>query len=359
MEHGAQLYVRVNRESNDILSRKAMDRVRSVSTNASLLLSETSASDESMPSRSTARGNLSTAITHDVAVRRQSIGHLLEVLKAFPVANDVRSERYETTTSDGYSLSMVWYHPKETQSSAGPGTGPALLHIHGGGFIAFKPTDFHNILRNNVSLSGVPILTVDYRLAPEHEYPTALYDCYQALTWLQSHAKLLNIDPARIGVMGESAGGGLAAAVALLARDRCLKPPLAKQILVYPMLDDRNTVTKDKKLLPMLTHTWDDNFVGWAAYLGGEIVGSSFVCAYAAPARASNLSGLPSAYIDVGQLDIFLDENLEYARRLQEAGAEVEFHLYDGVPHAFEILQHDSETAAAAVTNRICAMRSF
>lgn len=237
--------------------------------------------------------------------------------------------------------------------------GPAVLHVHGGGFIAFCASDFHNLLINKVSISGVPVLTVDYRLAPEHPYPTPLNDCYHALTWLYSHGPQLNVDTSRIGVLGESAGGGLAAALALLARDRALHPPLAKQILVYPMLDDRNVVTKDLNLLPSLTHNWDDNMLGWAAYLGSDMVGSSGTSAYAAPARAMNLSGLPSAYIDVGTLDIFLEEDSDYSQRLQASNVDVEFHVYEGVPHAFDILEHNSKIASVALASRVLAMQSF
>lgn len=298
-----------------------------------------------------------SSTTHNVMLRRQDIRHYADLLKAIPAATDVDWETFTTSTSDGHKLSMVWYTRKGQQTTALPG--PAMLHIHGGGFIAFCASDFHNILINNVSSSGVPILTVDYRLAPEHPYPTPLNDCYHALTWLRSHGPQLNVDARRIGVLGESAGGGLAAALALLARDRSLHPPLAKQILVYPMLDDRNTITKDADLIHSLTHNWDDNMLGWAAYLGSDVVGSSRTSAYAAPARATDLSGLPSAYIDVGTLDIFLEEDLEYVQRLRASNVEVESHVYEGVPHAFDILEYQSKIASAALARRALAMQSF
>jgi acetyl esterase/lipase len=146
---------------------------------------------------------------------------------------------------------------------------------------------------------------VEYRLAPEHRYPTPVEDCYSGLQWLAGHADELDVDPERIAVMGDSAGGGLAAAVALMSRDRG-GPTLAHQILIYPMLDDRNT-SPDPEIVPFAVWSYDDNITGWGALLG-EAVGGASVSPYAAPARAIDLSGLPSCYLKVGQLDIFRDD---------------------------------------------------
>lgn len=196
----------------------------------------------------------------------------------------------------------------------------------------------------------------DYRLAPESQHPTPVEDCYGALVWLSSHAKELGIDPARIAVVGLSAGGGLAAGVALLARDRELRPPIAKQILLCPMLDDRNVVT-DPALLPSMTWSWDDNWTGWNALLGDE-PGGDLVSPYAAPARVRNLQGLPATYIDVGSADIFANEDRIYADRLRAADVDVEWNLYDGVPHGFEFRGAGSSTLRQAVSNRHAAIRS-
>jgi acetyl esterase/lipase len=211
-------------------------------------------------------------------------------------------------------------------------------------------------LSRYVSASGVPMLSVDYRVAPEHPHPVPVEDSYAGLRWLSDHADELGVDPARIAVMGDSAGGGLAAAVALLARDRS-GPVVARQILLYPMLDDRNT-TPDPEIVPFAGWSYDDNATGWGALLGNA-VGGPEVSAYAAPARATDLSGLPAAYIEVGQLDIFRDEDLEYARRLSLAGVPVEFHLYPGVPHEFDAIAFDSDVAQRARAGLIRVLRSL
>ena len=146
------------------------------------------------------------------------------------------------------------------------------------------------------------------------------------------HTDELRIDPARVAIMGDSAGGGLAAGVALLARDRGVA--LARQVLVYPMLDDRTTVP-DPELAPFAAWSYDDNYTGWHALLG-DAIGTDDVPPSAAPARADDLSGLPPTYIDVGDLDIFRDEDIEYARRIAATGTTVELHVHPGCPHGFD-----------------------
>lgn len=195
-------------------------------------------------------------------------------------------------------------------------------------------------------------------MAPEVTHPTPAEDCYAALLWLYKEATRLGIDNSRIAVVGLSAGGGLAAAVALMARDRGLKPPLAKQILLSPMLDDHNLESTDDELAPFSTWSWDDNWTGWNALLKNK-AGSEGVSPYAAPARAESLINLPSAYIDVGTLDIFAKENEEYASRLKKEGVQVEWHLYKGVPHGFEFRGRLSKIHQEAQSNRHKAMRSF
>ncbi|MBV9514882.1 MAG: alpha/beta hydrolase, partial [Mycobacteriaceae bacterium] len=179
-------------------------------------------------------------------------------------------------------------------------------------------------------------------------------DCYAALRWLISHTDELTVDPGRVAVMGDSAGGGLAAGVCLLNRDRA-GPTIAQQLLIYPMLDDRSRLP-DRQLLPFLTWTHDDNLTGWSALLG-EDAGKANVDPYAAPARATNLSGLPDAYIDVGDLDLFRDEDVAYARRLADAGVPTELHLHTGCPHAFDLLAPTAEVSRRAVADRVRRLR--
>jgi acetyl esterase/lipase len=156
--------------------------------------------------------------------------------------------------------------------------------------------------------------------------------------------------------MGDSGGGGLAAAAALMARARG-GPAIARQILIFPMLDDRNTVL-DPELAPFALWTYDDNATGWGALLG-DATGGPDVAPYAAPARVVDPAGLPAAYIEVGQLDIFRDEDIAYAQRLSSAGVDVEFHLHPGVPHEFETLAPDSGVARRAIADRIRVLASL
>lgn len=212
---------------------------------------------------------------------------------------------------------------------------PALLWIHGGGYVLgtaeMNDPQCASFARDLPAL----VVSVDYRLAPEHPYPTPLEDCYAALKWLAHEGAAFGADSSRIAIAGASAGGGLCAGLALLARDRG-EIPVRFQLLIYPMLDDRNQTPSsyevtDRRLI--WTREW--NVIGWRAYLGCE-PGSANVPAYAAPARAEQLSGLPATYIMVGTADLFRDENIEYAKRLMQAGVTTELHVYAGAFHGFD-----------------------
>ncbi|KAH8724682.1 Alpha/Beta hydrolase protein [Phaeosphaeriaceae sp. PMI808] len=291
---------------------------------------------------------------YDVITRRRNFEAMMASIEAKPVALDVATTSYSTTTTDGHELQLHWYR----KSTSTPTVGPAVLFIRGGGMILGSHSHNHVKLTHFVSHCNVPFLAVDYRLAPENPHPTPVEDCYAGLVWLRHHAKDLDIDLSRIAILGESAGGGIAAGVALMARDRDLRPPLAKQILVYPMLDDR-TLIADKALSPFLIWDYDSNITGWSALLGRDIIGTENVSHYAVPARATNLSNLPPTFIDVGTLDLFRNEDIEYARRLAMAQVEVEFHLYPGVPHGFELIAPNAEVSRRAVQNRVLAVQSF
>ncbi len=212
---------------------------------------------------------------------------------------------------------------------------PALLHLHGGGYVHGAAADRDAEHLALAAELGCVIASVDYRLAPESPHPGPVEDAYAALRWLHDEADLLGVDRTRIAVGGESAGGGLAAGLALLARDRG-EVRLVFQHLVYPMLDDRTAVAADRSpVAGEFVWTPQQNRFGWTALLGRE-PGGPGVSPYAAPARAEDLSGLPPAFISVGALDLFLEEDMEYARRLVRAGVPCELHVFPGAYHGFD-----------------------
>lgn len=218
---------------------------------------------------------------------------------------------------------------------------PALLWIHGGGFVIGGPLQDE---RTNVAFVrnlGITVAAVRYRLSPEHPAPAALEDAYAALTWLFANAEERGIDTRRIAVGGASAGGGLAAGLTLLAHDRGEIAPCF-QLLVYPMLDDRTVLRDDLDIKHVRMWTPGSNRYGWTAYLGHE-PGSRATSVYAAPARRENLSGLPPAWIGVGTLDLFHDEDLDYAQRLADAGVPAEVLVVHGAFHGFDSIFTRSE----------------
>jgi acetyl esterase/lipase len=194
---------------------------------------------------------------------------------------------------------------------------------------------------------GAVVVSVEYRLAPEHPDPAPVEDCYAGLVWTAKNAAELDIDPERILIAGASAGGGLAAGTALLARDRGF-PELTHQILLCPMLDDRMITPSSRMLVD--TGIWDaeDNAFGWTALLGDRRGGPD-VSPYAAPARATDLSRLPRTFLDVGSAETFRDETIDYAQRLCQAGVSVDFHLWGGGFHGFDMMAPHAAISRAAV----------
>ncbi|MFI6023675.1 alpha/beta hydrolase [Streptomyces sp. NPDC051287] len=269
---------------------------------------------------------------------------------AQPIPDDVKTSEHHTTAGDGARITMRWY------TKDGPAPGPAVLFLHGGGYIFGHIGLFDGPVSRYVSASGVPMLSVEYRSAPEHPFPTPLEDAYSAVRWLHAHAAELGVERDRIGVMGDSAGGGLAAGLTILARERG-GPKIARQILIMPMLDDRTT-TPDPHIAPHLLWSYDDSLTAWPALLG-EAAGGPDVPATAAPARLKDATGLPPAYIEVGQLDVFRDEDAAYATKLSRAGVPVEFHLHPGAPHEFDSIAFTSDVARRAITDRIRVLTSI
>jgi acetyl esterase/lipase len=207
---------------------------------------------------------------------------------------------------------------------------PCVYSIHGGGYVMGSYSMDDARFDHWCPKHRIVGVSVEYRLAPETPYPGPLDDCYLGLKWVFDHAAELGIDPGHIGLCGASAGGGLAAALALLARDRG-EVPLRFQLLDCPMLDDRQ-ITPSSQLDGLYIFNRESNTFGWRAYLG-DLYGSPDLPAYAAAARATDLRGLPEAYVCVGAVDGFRDEDIDYALRLNQAGVPAELHVYAGAPH--------------------------
>jgi acetyl esterase/lipase len=225
-----------------------------------------------------------------------------------------------------------------SNDASGWGNAPCVYSIHGGGYVIGSREMDNGLFTTLCPSLGVVGVSVEYRLAPEHPYPIPLEDCYRGLAWCFEHAEELGIDRARIGVAGVSAGGGLAAALALLARDRG-EIPLLFQLLDCPMLDDRQlTASSQMEGLPVWSRR--SNEFGWRSYLG-DLYGRDDIPATAAPARAEDLSGLPPAFVSVGTVDGFRDEDIMYAMRLNQAGIPTELHVYPGLCHGYQ-LAHDA-----------------
>ncbi|KAK4152212.1 Alpha/Beta hydrolase protein [Chaetomidium leptoderma] len=289
--------------------------------------------------------------------------------------NNTTETKLDYTSLDGTPLTLHRFTPgpnNTTTTTTSPAGKPAVLYIHGGGFVSGSVPLFRKDIIAYATLSNTTFFAPAYRLAPESPHPLPLQDIYAALEYLHAHAAELAIDPARIALMGVSAGGGLAAAAALLARDRRLEPRVARLVLVYPMLDDRTRLGGEGSLLSgHLTWTEKKNEIGWGAYLGdgaargrdgGDDDGGAtgkVPQQYAAPARAEDVSGLPRTYIDVGGLDLFRGECMEFGARLASALVDVEFHLYPGVPHAWEWVSGNAPVTKQAVENRVRVLRDL
>ena len=230
------------------------------------------------------------------------------------------------------------------------GVGPGIYHVHGGGMIlGDRFTGVDQILGWITDLDAV-VVTVEYRLAPEFPDPYPVRDSYAGLLWTAEHAEELGIDPGRLIVAGGSAGGGLAAGMALLARDED-GPALAGQVLIYPMLDDRDQSVSTVQIDGV--GMWDrgSNVTAWSALLGDRC-GTDDVSVYAAPARATDLSGLPPAFIDCGSAEVFRDEDVAYATALWAAGVQAELHVWPGGFHGFDMIAPHSVLAKAMRTAR-------
>ncbi|MFW6773453.1 alpha/beta hydrolase fold domain-containing protein [Nocardioides sp. CPCC 205120] len=269
-----------------------------------------------------------------------------------PARDDVTVTEYDVLRDDGTVLSLRWYAPHDAAPAPTPGRTAAAVFVHGGGQVAADLDDYDPVVRRYAGESGVPLLAVEYRLAPEHPAPAAQQDCLAALAFLHARADELGVDPDAVGVMGDSGGGGIAAATALAWRDQGRRP-LAGQVLAYPMLDDR-TREPDPALGPVVTWTHVANGRAWDAVLGGAEAGPD---GYVAPARASDLAGLPPTYLDTGDLDLFRAEVLAFGARLAAAGVPLELHVVPGAVHAFDVVAPRAAVSRQVHATRYAALR--
>ena len=271
------------------------------------------------------------------ALRAQSAVINTFLTKQFGMAPGVTFTDEFASTPAG-QLRLRVYSPAQVSSNS------VIYYIHGGGLILSSVETYDARCAHWAANTESTVVSVDYRLAPEYPYPAALDDVMAGLEWTSKNLEVFNAT--KIIIAGDSAGGCLAAAATLRNRDESTIK-IAAQILVYPMIDDRNFGPDPRFTSPFITWTFANNYFGWSAYLGGE-AGGEDTSIYAAPARATDLSNLPRTYIDTGTQDIFLDEDTTYAHRLKGAGVNVEAHIWNGAPHGFDYFAPTSRIARKA-----------
>lgn len=249
-------------------------------------------------------------------------------------------------------LEITIFRPRGTEGRALP----AFVNIHGGGMIVGHRSWETARVVDIVDEHRVIAVNVEYRLAPEDPFPAGVEDCYAAFTWVHAHAAELGIDPDRIVVGGGSAGGGLTAAVALMARDR-QGPIMAGQLLLCPMIDNTNTTVASRQYDGIGTWQREMNLLAWSCVLGDDLAFSEDAPAYAAPSRATDVSGLPPAFIEVGEAEAFRDEDTEYALRIWATGGQAELHVWGGGAHGFDMYMPEAEITRAALAARFSWLR--
>ena len=267
---------------------------------------------------------------HDIPATRRMMDELAaaQMAKAAPIEGVTSVDKKVPGPKGDPDVFVRIYQPADR-----PATLPALLWIHGGGYVLGSVERDDLLAKHLARVGQCVVASVEYRLAPEYPFPAPVEDCYAALKWLASHSAELGVNKSRIAIGGASAGGGLAAGLAVLTRDRA-EIELAFQLLIYPMIDDRNVAPASATAPDTYVWTRENNLMGWRAYLGHE-PGGKDVSPYAAASRTTDLKGLAPAYIPVGDLDLFLDENITYAQRLLAAGVPTELHVYPGAFHGF------------------------
>lgn len=265
-----------------------------------------------------------------------------------PTLPSVTTRTVTVRSADGAEVRVLLHEPASREQPSG-----AVLWIHGGGYVMGIPEMSNDFCSRMASELGVVVANVDYRLAPEHPFPAGLDDCYAALEWVHHEAGALGVDTTRVAVAGGSAGGGLAAALAQMAHDRG-GPAICFQLLEYPMLDSRTG--RDGAGSDALVWNRRSNALAWRAYLGTD-THLDDDRPWAVPARRADLSGLPPAWIGVGDIDLFHAEDIEYAQRLRSAGVPCELHVEPGMYHAADVLRPDSAAMRDFTARMIEALR--
>ena len=263
-----------------------------------------------------------------------------------PAVEDVHTEERLVLRQDRSSLRILLYIPENVTPTG------ALLWLHGGGMIMGAPETNEAQSKLLAHRFGGIVVGVDYRLAPEHPYPAGLNDCYLALQWTHTLASELGFPPERIAVLGESGGGGLAAALCLMARDKG-QFRLSAQFLQYPMLDDRTGTDAQPSSMPNageFVWTRENNRFAWGCVLG-HAAGTESVPTYASPGRIEALAGLPPTCIVIGELDLFVAENLRFAENLIKHGVPLELHVYPGAYHGFLSFVENAELSKRVETD--------
>ena len=285
------------------------------------------------------------------AARAKMKKMMTAMLASLPAVEGVTSQDEFVPGAQGDPAVRVRvYRPTDQPSKL-----PALYWIHGGGYVMGDIDQDDRLMMQLVKRIGCVAVSVDYRLAPEHPFPAPVEDCYAGLKWLFTHTSEFGVEASRIAIGGASGGGGLCAGLALMVRDRG-EVPVAFQLLIYPMIDDRNVTAASYAITDPRMWNRESNRLGWKAYLGRD-GGGADVSPYAAPSRATDLSKLPPAYIPVGALDLFVDENIEYAQRLIQAGVPTELHVYPGAFHGFDLFAPSAKVSKQFKADRDDALK--
>ena len=284
----------------------------------------------------------------DIQQRRGTVSNLLDAMKAeIPPNENVCNEDKKVPGPVGApEIGLRIYRPVSKEGKL-----PGIYYIHGGGMVLGSVEGEDMVAAMLCETVNAVVVSVEYRLAPENPHPALVEDCYTGIVWTCNNANILGIEASRIAIYGGSAGGGLTLATSLMARDRGF-PDICFQMPIYPMIDDRNETPSSNEITDVGIWDREANLEAWNWYLGGKAAD-----AYAAPARAEDLSGLPPTFIDVGEVDLFRDEDIFFANRLLQSGVPTELHVYPGSYHASEIFAPEAELSKRIWESRIDALK--